>query len=134
MYSQDINRVLQKIEQETQDELRIFLQFGAVYFTLEELEKLHHRWKMTIRFYERLFGLFILLSAGSFMWIPLAFTCSIIGLSHLCTMTLIFCPCFFLIGFIGAVLLYIKYGSFTFQSNIGKRLLRAIYTKTNKLH
>ncbi|MDX1940139.1 MAG: hypothetical protein SFU99_06275 [Saprospiraceae bacterium] len=129
MYNQNIDSVLRKIERETREELVVFRQFGAVYFTLEELEKLHRRWKVTIHFYERLFGLFIIMSAGSFLCIPTAFVLGIIGLQHLALFMLTLCPCCFLVGFTGAVLLYIKYGSFTFQLNIGAQLLHAIYMK-----
>lgn len=80
MYSQDIDRILSKIEKEAKNELAMFVQFGGSCFNLEDLERLRHRWQKNIHRYEVWHGGCILLCSSSFFWFPVSIALALSGL------------------------------------------------------
>lgn len=129
MYSQDIDRILSKIEKEAKNELAMFLQFGGSYFNLEDLERLRRGWQKNIHRYEVWHGGCVLLCSGCFLWLPVSVAFALSGLQGLAGKVLLLCPSCFLIGFTGAFALYYKFGSFAYQYWIGEKLEQAVKVK-----
>jgi len=129
MYSQDIDRILLKIEKEAKNELAMFVQFGGSCFNLEDLERLRRDWQKNIHRYEVWHSGFILLCASSFFWFPISVALALAGLQAAASKTLLLCPSCFLIGFTGAFALYYKFGSFAYQYWIGEKLEHAVKVK-----
>ncbi len=129
MYSQDIDRILLKIENEAENELAMFVQFGGSCFNLEDLERLRRGWQKNIHRYEVWHGGCVLLCSSSFFWFPISIALALSGLQAAAGKVLLLCPATFLAGFIGAFVLYYKFGSFSYQHWIGGKLEQAIENK-----
>ncbi len=127
-----VDQFSERLEQEVQDDLAMFLEFGEEYFSLEELEDLHALWEKEYQLTEKLRGRFVLMCTSSFMLIPLSGLVAILGYNVYLPIFIICFPIIFLVGLAGFLVLYFKFGKVTSQENVGRRLKFAIRNKLQR--
>lgn len=127
-----VDQFSERLEQEVQDDLAMFLEFGEEYFSLEELEDLHALWEKEYQLTEKLRSRFVLLCTSSFMLIPLSGLVAILGYNVYLPIFIICFPIIFLVGLAGFLVLYFKFGKVTSQENVGRRLKFAIRNKLQR--
>ena len=128
----DIDHFYQKIEQEVQDDMAMFLEFGEEYFSLEELEMLYSQWELSFNKTDKWRGRFVLLCTGSFFMLPMTGLLMMLGYQTFLPIFLFAFPILFVVGVGGFIALYLKYGRLAYQESIGRRLKFAIRNKRKK--
>ncbi len=127
-----LNELYQKLEQDVQDDVAMFLEFGEEYFTLEELELMYTRWEIDFKRTDKWRGRYIIMCTSSLFLIPLACLMVVMGYVSYLPIFIICFPLMFLIGAIGFLVLYLKHGRLAYQEGIGRRLKYAIRNKRIK--
>ena len=127
-----VDQFSEKIEQVVQNDLAMFLEFGEEYFTLEELEDLYGQWEKEYQLTEKLRSRFVLLCTSSFLLIPLSGLITLFGYNTHLPIFIICFPIIFLIGLVGFLVLFFKFGKVTSQENVGIRIKFAIRNKLQR--
>ena len=130
--NKNLEEHLAQIEEEVQDGMAMFLEFGEEYFSLEELEDFYFHWERKYLKLERLRRKFILIAIGSFMLIPIAGVVLISGHGAYLPLFYAFFPIIFMLGLVGFLMLYFRHGGVVYQENIGRQLKIAIRSKLKK--
>jgi len=126
------NNIFEKIEQEVQNDLAMFLEFGEEYFSVEELEMLYNQWEKEFYTTDTWRGRFLILCTGSFMLLPLIGMLNMFDFKFFIPLFLFAFPILFLAGIGGFVGLYFRYGKQTDQEAIGRKLKSALRNKRKR--
>jgi len=127
-----LDEIYQKLEQDVQDDVAMFLEFGEDYFTLEELEMMYSNWDVNFQKTDKLRGRYIILCTSSLFLIPLSCLLVITGHASYLPIFIVSFPLIFLSGAIGFFILYLKHGRLAYQESVGRRLKYAIRNKRIK--
>ena len=129
MKNNSINNQLTKIEEQVNDDMTMYLQFGSAYFSCDELENLYEEWEKHMNRYEKFRNICIFLSTCSLIWVPIALGVLISDLDRLFIYVIALFPVCLASGIAGWIILYARYGRMKYQKSIGKQLIRSIRKK-----
>lgn len=124
-----LDEMYNKLEQDVQDDVAMFLEFGEEYFSLDELELMHMDWEEEFQETEKWRGRYIIMCTSSLFLIPLACLMVVFGYVAYLPFFFITFPLIFLAGAIGIFTIYLRYGRLAYQENVGRRLKYAIRNK-----
>jgi len=127
-----LDEICTKLEQDVQDDVAMFLEFGEEYFSLEELEMMYFNWERDFKRTDKLRGRYIILCTSSLFLIPISCMLVIFGYTSYLPIFLVSFPFIFLFGAIGFLMLYLKHGRLAYQESVGRRLKYAIRNKRIK--
>ena len=124
---------LEQIEEEVQDGMAMFLEFGEEYFSLEELEGFYFHWERKYLKEEKVRQQFALVAISSLVLIPIAGIVLISGYANYLPLFYVCFPIVFILGLVGFMMLYFREGGVVYQENVGRQLKIAIRSKLKKL-
>ena len=124
---------IELIESKAHDNLEMLLEFGASYYSLDEILIIYSSWQEKIKILNKQNHIFMIIAISSLLWVPLAIISLITGLGQLFFGLCIMFPITLCIGLAGCFFYYKKYGSLKQQRAVGKYLKNCISQKKSDL-
>lgn len=115
-----IDELLEKLEDEHQDELEMVYQFELEYFSTRYLEEIHHKWLARCNSLRLFHQRMVLLGAFSPVWLIIGIIGLVVLEDRLISMFIIFFPIFMFVSIGGMVHLYLRYGGLKRQEDMGE--------------
>jgi hypothetical protein len=120
---------IERIENSALDNLEMLLEFGASYYSLDEILIMYNGWKEKMEILNKQNHIFMIVAISSLLWVPLATVSLIVGLGELFLGLCIMFPLTLSVGLTGCFYYYKKYGSLKSQIAIGKYIENCIAEK-----
>ena len=132
MAIRNLERVLQYLEENAEDELELLESTGPEYFSTPELWKLRGQWEVKNRLFRDFQGFLIRLAAFSPVWIAVWGLCSLIGWSYPALLFLFMFPVTFLAFFAGLYYLRKVFKGKGHLDNTGEMIVRELRRRANQ--